>query len=477
MSFRINTNVNAMNAMRNLSQTNDSFSNAITKLSTGLRINGAADDPSGLISSEKFRSQITGLSQAITNSQDAINYTKTAEGAFNEVSTLLKDARTLAVASANTATLSASQIQANQTQLKSITDSITRIAQTTQYGTKKLLDGSAGTKSAVTAGSQLTAMSISGAFGGSAITSNATVTVNSMTAATKASVTSATFASLTTAVSAAGSFTLNGVTITASSSTTANDLIDSINKASTQTGVTASWNGTAIDLKSNEYGSKGTIDLIDANGVIRSAGAGTDTSTGTDAVATVAVGGATALFTGSVNGNGGLTLTDADNNTISLTEGGNATTSTAYAVGQVIAGDSTFQIGGNAGQSAHLALGNYAASQLGQGAVSGLNLANLDLTTASGASDAITVIDKAIDEVSRGRGNIGNFQRNVLETNVRSLGVAKENLSAADSTIRDTDVASEMTNYTKLQILQQAGMSVLTQANSAPQQVLSLLKG
>ena len=477
MSFRINTNVNAMNAMRNLSQTNDSFSNSITKLSTGLRINSAADDPSGLISSEKFRSQIGGLDQSIKNNQDAINYAKTAEGAFNEVSTLLKDARTLAVASANTATLSASQIQANQTQLKSITDSITRIANTTTYGTKKLLDGSSGTTSAVTAGDKLNSLNIGGSFAGAAVTSSSTVSINSLTAATQASVTTATFASQTTAVSAAGSFSLNGVTFTASASTTAGDLINSINKANGQTGVTASWNGTAIDLKSDNYGSNGKIDLVDANGVIRSAGAGTDTSTGTDATATVALGSATALFTGSVNGNGGLTLTDADNNTISLTAAGNATTSVAAAVGQVIAGAANFQIGANSGQTASLSIGNFASSQLGTGAVSGLNLSNLDLTTASGASSAISVIDKAIDDVSRTRGNIGSFQRNVLETNIRSQGVAKENLSAADSTIRDTDIASEMTNYTKLQILQQAGMSVLTQANSAPQAVLSLLRG
>ena len=104
MSFRINTNVNAMNAMRNLASNNQDFSKSITRLSTGLRINSAADDPAGLIQSEKLRAQIGGLNQAIKNSQDAINYAKTAEGAFTEVNKLLNDARTVAVAASNSAT-------------------------------------------------------------------------------------------------------------------------------------------------------------------------------------------------------------------------------------------------------------------------------------------------------------------------------------------------------------------------------------
>ncbi|MBI3721641.1 MAG: flagellin, partial [Fimbriimonas ginsengisoli] len=106
MSFRVNTNVTALTALRNVSLTNDQFSHSITRLSTGLRINSAADDPAGLIASEKFRAQIAGIGQAIRNSQDGVNFVKTAEGALDEVNGLLKDARALAVASANTGVLS-----------------------------------------------------------------------------------------------------------------------------------------------------------------------------------------------------------------------------------------------------------------------------------------------------------------------------------------------------------------------------------
>src|SRR5688572_32799228 len=128
MSFRVNTNVSAMNALRNVAQTGAAFSKSMTRLSTGLRINGASDDPAGLIISENFRAQIAGIDQAVRNSQDAINYAKTAEGALDEVNRLLRDARALAVAAGNSATLSDEQNQANQRQMSSIVASISRIS-------------------------------------------------------------------------------------------------------------------------------------------------------------------------------------------------------------------------------------------------------------------------------------------------------------------------------------------------------------
>ena len=299
----------------------------------------------------------------------------------------------------------------------------------------------------------------------------------SVTAGTQASVTAtSTFTYLTSTVGSAGNFTLNGVTFSASASTTASDIVNQVNGASTQTGVTASWNSTnGLQFKSNKFGSAASVNLTDANGVVLSA-AGNTSASGTDAKATVQVNGTTVNFTGGVGGADGLTLSDSDGNQIQLTQAGNATTATAKSVGQVFTGSATFQTGANAGQTSSLSLGNYAASQLGSGAVSGLTLSNLDLTSQSGASNAISVIDKAVDQVSKGRGDIGNFQRNTLESNIRSLGTAKENLTASESAIRDTDVAEEMTNYTKLQILQQAGMSVLGQANSGPQSVLNLIR-
>ena len=223
------------------------------------------------------------------------------------------------------------------------------------------------------------------------------------------------------------------------------------------------------------FGSEQKVDLIDSNAVLRSA-AGTQSATGTDASADVVIDtdGAGTLATVSFDSGRGLTLRDKYGNSISLTEAGNAGAGGAW--GRVNVGNSIFQIGSNAGQTTSLSLGNFAASNLGRGAVSGLDLSNLDLTTQAGADNALKVVDKAIEEISASRGSIGNFQRNVLNSNVRALGIARENLSASESSIRDVDVANEMTNFTKLQILQQSGLAMLAQANSAPQAVLSLLR-
>jgi flagellin len=480
MAFRINTNVSAMNALRNVSMAGDQFARSIVRLSTGMRINSAADDPAGLIISESFRAQLTGIDQAMRNSQDAINYAKTAEGALDEVNKLLLDARGIAVAAGNTGTLTSTQIQANQNQLSSIVTSISRIAQQTQFGTKKLLDGSSGVSSAVTNAGLVTSISIGGDFGGQALTANGSVVMTVNAASTQATLASRDFgADDTTALGAAnaGSFTINGVTIIGTATDNAATVRDKINAVSAQTGIVATTNNTGvISLNSTGFGSGAHIDLSDSTGAIRSGGAGYTSAVGTDGNATVTVNGVSSIFTASRNGTDGLTFMDATGNSMHLTAAANSGAVVNQTIGQVTVGAAQFQIGGNAGQTTTFSLGNFVASQLGASAVSGLNMSNLDITSASGATDALAVIDAAIDQVSKSRGDIGNFQRNILESNIRSLGTAKENLSATESSIRDTDVAAEMTNFTKIQILQQSGMSVLAQANQAPQAVLALLR-
>ncbi|MBL8066772.1 MAG: hypothetical protein JNM34_13120, partial [Chthonomonadaceae bacterium] len=136
---------------------------------------------------------------------------------------------------------------------------------------------------------------------------------------------------------------------------------------------------------------------------------------------------------------------------------------------RVNSGATTFQIGGNAGQTASLSLGNFSSASLGFTSTNA-NITGTDMSV------AIAAIDSAISNVANARGQIGSFMKNTLESNVRSLGIQRENLAATESSIREIDVAEEMTNYTKLQILQQSGLSMLAQANSAPQAVLSLLR-
>lgn len=478
MSFRINTNTTAMGALRNLSLTNSSFTQSVNRLSTGLRIVNAADDPSGLIFSENFRSQINGMAQAIRNNQDAINYTKTAEGAIEEISRLLRDGRALAVQSANSAVQSASQLQANQTQWNLIVQSINRIASDTAFGKKKLLDGSAGVNGAIVDNANFNKVSLSGTFNGDSITTDGAMDVNITTLATKATrTTSRTVASADEAAyratvvgtAAAGQFSINGQQFTVSASDTWGEVVDRINLAAGNTGVTAQvvHDGTngQIELISTEWGTKGNFTMSDT-GVLESAAA-TNQATGVDAAATVTFGGVSVNFTGGQMGYNGLTLTDTFGNVIELKEG--ATTGNKTGAIYATVGSAQFQIGANAGERATLNIGAFSSAAL--------TLDNLDLTSVTGANAALEAIDAAVESVSRKRGNIGAFMRNILESNVRSLAVAKENLTASESMVRDVDVAEEMTNYTRLQILQQSGLSVLSQANSYPQAVLSLLRG
>jgi flagellin len=133
----------------------------------------------------------------------------------------------------------------------------------------------------------------------------------------------------------------------------------------------------------------------------------------------------------------------------------------------VFSNAASFQVGANAGQSVTLNLSNMSSSSLGLGTVD---------ITGSSTQVALEALDSAINTVATRRANIGSFMKNTVESNMRSLSIAKENLAATESSIREVDVAQEMTNYTKLQILQQSGMSMLAQANSAPQSVLSLLR-
>lgn len=464
MSFRINTNVSAMGAYRNLSMTGLELSKSITRLSTGLRINNGGDDPSGLIASEAYRAQLSGIDQALRNNQDALNYAKTAEGGLDEVNRLLRDARSLAVANGSS-TLDATQKQANQTQLNNILASIDRIASETSFGSQKLLNGAAGTDTQVIDSTNFAAARFGGTFNGEAVNVNDSVDVQVTTAAEQASVTTTFAYAAGTTDLRDGTFSVNGVLFD-STGKTRDEMVTEINSKSADTGVTASVDGSnMVVFTSSAYGSDAEVNLVDTGGIFHGAAA-TPTAasdTGVDAVATVTYNGDAVTF----DKGAGLELKDKYGNSITLRAAGNTVTTHTDDI-RVNAGSAKFQIGGNAGQTASLSIGNFSSASLG------FTAANSDIT-GSDMTSAIEAIDAAIEKTSNARGEIGSFMKNTIESNVRSLGVARENLAATESAIRDVDVAQEMTNYTKLQILQQSGLAMLSQANMAPQSVLSLL--
>jgi flagellin len=284
MSLRVNTNVTAFNAYRNLSATDAAVSSSLQKLSSGSRINSAADDASGLVISQNIKAQIGGIGQAVSNAQDGISVVQTAEGALTEVASMLQRMRDLSVQAANSGAnggYSGTAVAAANAEVAQLQAAIDQISSTTQFNGTHLLDGTAGTL--------------------------------------------------------------------------------------------------------------------------------------------------------------------------------------------------TFQVGANSGETLAVSLKSMDSASLGTTA--GSNVGAIDLTSsASAASDAIKTLDAAISDVSTFRGTLGATQ-NRLQHVVANLSVTQENLSASESRIADTDMASEMTNFSKQQILMQAGTSMLAQANSAPQNVLSLLRG
>lgn len=476
MSFRINTNFAAQVAQSNLNINSNALNASMNRLSTGLRIVHGSDDPSGLISSENLRSQIAGIDAAVQNNQNAVNYSKTAESALAEVSQLLSDAKGLIVASGNTATLSATQLRANQDQLSSIAASITRIAQTAQFGAKRLLDGSSGIQAQVSAANNVQGISLAGLFKGVSITAQALMTINSVTPGTQATLNSATLTG--GVVLNAGSFSINGSTFTFVAGTTGSAVASAVNTASASTGVTASWNsGTnQLTFSTSAFGQNATLSFSDASGVVSSGPP--VTTTGTNPYASISLGSmGTALFTGGRAGTDGLSLFDQDGNMVRLSPAGNTAAGYPMTIGQVTPGSAVFQLGGNAGQTSQLTLPNMVASQLGGDVVNNMSVATIDVTNQTSLANAMMVIDRAIDQVSAVRGQIGQFTNYILDSNNRTLASAKENMTASQSTIRDVDMASEMTTYTTYQVLQQAGVALLAQANQMPETVLNLLKG
>ncbi len=482
MNLSINTNIAALTTMRQIGITEGNMQTSITRLSTGLRINSAMDDPAGMVISEGLRSQISAINQAVRNSQDAINMSKTAEGAMQEVASLLQSLNSLAVGSANTAVIDSNQLQANQTQVRSILTSINRIAEQTTWGTKKLLNGASGSLTNITNTNLVNSMFVGSNFNGQTVRSgpiNMTRTVAATQTTTGPLAT--TFASAVTAVNQ-GVFAINGTTFQTDPGETVASLVTKINSQAGNTNVQATYaSGSGVTLTSSKFG-KIPISYTETSNILNG-GVPANPAVGVDAVYNVTLNvepnpaTASEVFTGSTTpGDDGLTLTSPSGNRMVVTPAGNATTG-ATTIGALSVGTMRFQTGGDANQYSSLSLPSVFAKDLGLTAVPGQTLASLDVTNQTGATNAIKIINDAIQQIAVARGGIGSFQANNLQSNVRSLTIASENLTASDSQIRDADMAVEMTNYTKQQVLRQSGLSILAQANQQPQSILQLLKG
>ena len=383
MGLSINQNIAALNSYRNLSNTQNDLSKSLEKLSSGFRINRAADDAAGLAISEGLRSQIGGLKVAVRNAQDGISVVQTAEGALTETHAILQRMRDLSVQAANSGGLSADAKGNIQSEMAQLQSELTRIADTTQFNGAKLLDGTYSDK-----------VFQVGANVGEVIT-----------------------VSITTSMSAAGL------------------KVDTIDVTDDDAGQTATVGAAAA-------GTAGTV----ATGLDLSVAANFDKLNGT------------------------LTYGDKSINlgTIEYAEGSSAADRLATLNAAVQA---------KLGSGIQFAADGTATGTAPAGGATAEQVAALQVgfRQSSGADLAIDAIDKAIKSVSTTRADLGAVQ-NRFDHTVKNLNVAVENLSASESRIRDTDMASEMVQFTRAQILSQAGTAMLAQANQIPQGVLSLLR-
>lgn len=470
MSLKINLNTAALTAHRVLSSTDQSLGKTIERLASGFRINSASDDPAGLVISEKLRAQVTGLEQAIRNASDAVNMVRTAEAALNEVSRLLRSMRDLAVHAANTGANDQAAVQADQAQIANAIASLNKIAAETMFGQKKLLDGSAGVKANVI-GNKVVSADFSYLSG---VSDGAQVTIEVTTAAAKAVLYSKAFTSEDDTIGKAGTFYINGVAISYSTDDTVAVLRSAINAVSSETGVVAvlTTAGT-IDFVSRQYGHEASIAITNGGDILD--GVVSAAAIGQDAAARVRINGidvSDALWT---SGNG-LILKDSLGNQIVLTEAGGTATGNLGIQFQLDVGTLVFQVGAYAGQTRELNIPSVYAHDLGTDAIPGENVSTIDLLTAEGAQNAILILDAAIRQISSVRASLGAMQKNVFESSINSLTIAKENIAASESTIRDADMASEVMELTRNQILEQAGVAMLAQANMTPQTLLKLLQ-
>ena len=389
MGLSVNNNIAAMNSYRNLSVTDGQMGKSLEKLSSGFRINRAADDAAGLAISEGLRSQIGGLKVAVRNTQDGVSVVQTAEGALTETHKILQRMRDLTVQASNGGGLNADakkNIQSEVTQLK---NELTRIQDTTTFNGTKLLDGNYDGKFQVGANvGETIGVKVGTAMGAIGLD------VNGVDVTTSAA--GITAASTAAAYTGVGSATAAAVNIASGTA----DLTKA--EEFSKLNGTLSMNGKTLDLSSISY----------------------EPTAGSAARATALQAAVTNVFGSDVTASistGSVTFTAA---TPASTED-----ATKYA---------------------------------------------LTFTQSTGASEGLKKIDAAIKTVSNTRADLGAIQ-NRFEHTINNLNVAVENLTASESRIRDTDMAQEMTNFTRTQILTQAGTAMLAQANQAPQGILRLL--
>lgn len=491
--MRIQHNIMALNSNRQLGVNNSAVARSLEKLSSGYRINRAGDDAAGLAISEKMRAQIKGLEAASDNSQDAISLVQTAEGGLQEVHSMLNRMTELATKSANGTYTDDVDRKALQDEISALKDEINRIADGTDFNGIKLLDGSMGVGTAgvtykaakdatgtaagglkndvnftLSAPADYSVKVSSAAAGGEAIKWNGNtleITLDSTKKYDQEALDHLIGGVSGTPDDVAGKLKLtidNTIEFNAAGAGTIATAAQLKSEAAVQAkysngGVTFTANKAGVDIRNIDFdGTTVGISISGTNGDIKIGFDATKNYTAADVnkMLSEAGTGLTASFEGTMSGATLNGLTDgALNGGAGLSAGGGL----------------TLQIGDTNDSYNQLELG------IGDMHVNALDLSSVDISTRDGASAAMAKIKTAINTVSTSRGKLGAIQ-NRLEHTINNLGVTTENITSAESRIRDVDMAKEMMNYTKNSVLVQSAQAMLAQANQQPQSILQLLQ-
>ena len=378
--MRINTNLMALNAQNKLRVNQSNVEKSIQKLSSGMRINSAADDAAGLAISEKMRAQIRGLGQAQDNAQDGISLLQTAEGALQQTTDILQRMRELVIKAQNTGVLTDNDRTSITSELSTLRDELDRIATSTTFNSRKLLDGELAVQRAESGG---------------------------------------TFSA---------------------------GIVDVVNANA----------GTTYTITA-QVGKRAYVTYIDASG--------STVSCTSDITMT-------RTLTGKINFSAAGISLNFWTNKIAL---GSINGSTIITADESKGKKADFKIGANTYTEDILAIGIGDMSSVGLNIKGDGTKFSIDISTAKLANDVLDAVDFAVDAVSSQRATLGAIQ-NRMEYAISNLSATKENLTAAESRIRDVDMADQMVSYTKDNILTQSAMAMLAQANQLPQQILNLLQ-
>ncbi len=472
--MKINTNIAAILASSHLNRTEDKITTSLERLSSGYRINKAADDAAGMAISEKMHAQIRGLRRASRNGADGISFIQTAEGALTETENMLQRCRELAVQAANTGTTDIEDREAIQLEIEALMKEMDRLAEDTEFNTKSILDGSCCRQ---TSSSNIGVRAVS-------LTDDVPLTKYTMTIEqepTKSNFTTGTLGGNSSYVfTEKGQVQINGEVIEIKEGDTLQDVYAKVRDHCEMMNIDVTPvdafgteaeldNASALYFESKLYGSSYPIEVTtDTPEVAAVLGVdGGSGVAGVDAEVSLDTGsGFTKTATVFTEG-GRVTVSDRDGFEMIFDVTG-AQAGTDASVTVLDAGFVAIQIGSNEGQTIDISIPPVTCKSM--------NIEYCNVCTGEGAQDSITKFNDAIIQVSAVRAKLGAYQ-NRLDSAVESLDITSQNLTEACSRIEDVDMSEEMTEYTQLSVLAQAGTSMLAQANNRPQTILQLLQG